>query len=605
MPVPFSEVVQVNPAVISASGNAVDLNAVILSQSAYAPQDQVLDFASAPAAAAYFGAESPEAQIASGYFQAPDNAAATPGLLKFLGYAETAVSGFLLGESIASLTISELQALSGTLSLTVAGTPYTSAQINFAALAAPVQTGSTTATIDGSIAAGTYYSKITAINAIGETIASNEESQITTGSTSTITWNWNAVAGATGYRIYVGTTAGGEDVYIQVGAVTTYVMTVIPATTGSPPTSNTTAPGSFTSAAAEIQAAFTSPPFTIAYDSLHQAFLITTTATGSTGTITYCTGSLAVSLGLAAGSGGTLSQGAAAAVPATQMNWLVANDQNWASFLTTWVSEQSEQEAFAAWAATKAPRYAYLSWDEASGDLTPNNSACFGGYLATTGAAGTLPVYGTALHATLAASWAASLNFNKLNGRTTLCFRTQEGLSPAIIDDTTYQAVKSNGYNAYVEFGSNNPANNSSWMTPGSISGAWGFADTYFNQIWINANLQLALVNLLKAVGQIPYNVAGDALIKGACASPIQQFGNFGGFRTGGVLSATQIQQIVNLVGADVSPTISAQGFYLFSDAADTPSNVQEARGSPPIIFIYWDGGSIQSIVLPSYVITG
>lgn len=497
MPVPFSEVVQVKPGVLSASGSAVDLNAVVLTQSIYAPQNQVLNFSTAAAVAAYFGASSVEAGIGSGYFQAPDNALATPGLLKFLAYAETAVSGFLLGASLASLTLTELQALSGTLILTVGGVLSTSSSISLSAAT------------------------------------------------------------------------------------------------------------SFSDAATIIQTAFTTPPFSVAFDAVHQAFMITTTATGAAATITFCTGTLAAGIGLDSGSAGVLSQGAAVATPATQMNWLIANDQNWASFFTAWSSQQSEQEAFAAWVATVAPRYAYISWDTATADLTPDNSASFGGYLKSLNTAGTLPVYGTELHATLPASWAASLNFGKQNGRVNLCFRTQSGLVPAVTDDTSWQAIKSNGYNSYVEFGSNNPANNSSWFTPGSISGQWSFSDTYFGQIWINANLQLALVNLMKEVGQIPYNPQGDVLIKGACSSPISQFGKFGGFRTGAVLSASQIQQIANLVGTDVSSTISAQGYYLYSNAASTASSVQQQRGSPPIIFIYWDGGSVQSFILPSYVVIG
>jgi hypothetical protein len=68
-------------------------------------------------------------------------------------------------------------------------------------------------------------------------------------------------------------------------------------------------------------------------------------------------------------------------------------------------------------------------------------------------------------------------------------------------------------------------------------------------------------------------------------------------------LSASQIAQVINLVGSDVSPTIIAQGYYLYTDAAGTAANVRAARGSPPAILMYQDGESIQSITLPSLVI--
>lgn len=112
-------------------------------------------------------------------------------------------------------------------------------------LAAPTQTAASTATTGGTLAAGTYRAKITAINSRGETVGSNEISRVTTGSASTITWNWNDLSGETGYRVYV-TTVGGaansETFLIQLGAGTTsYVWTGTPAPDGAtaPPTSNT------------------------------------------------------------------------------------------------------------------------------------------------------------------------------------------------------------------------------------------------------------------------------------------------------------------------------------------------------------------------------
>ena len=79
----------------------------------------------------------------------------------------------------------------------------------------PVQTAPATATTGGTILAGTYYIVITAIYTLNgvtvETMASNEMSQVTTGSTSTLTANWTSVANATGgYRVWVGTASGSE-----------------------------------------------------------------------------------------------------------------------------------------------------------------------------------------------------------------------------------------------------------------------------------------------------------------------------------------------------------------------------------------------------------
>jgi hypothetical protein len=112
-------------------------------------------------------------------------------------------------------------------------------------LAAPVQAASTTATTGGTLAAGTYRIRVTAVNARGETDRSNEITRVTTGSTSTITVNWANVSGETGYRIYVspvGGAAGTERYVTQVAAdVVTYVWTGTPAAdpTRLAPTTNT------------------------------------------------------------------------------------------------------------------------------------------------------------------------------------------------------------------------------------------------------------------------------------------------------------------------------------------------------------------------------
>jgi hypothetical protein len=492
--IPFSTVANILPGVLSAGGNALDLNAVVLSQSIYAPQNEILGFANSPDAAAYFGEGSPEALIAAGYFQGPDNKTATPGALYFLGYAENAVPGWLLGATT-GLTLSELQALSGTLILHVDGTLFTSSNINLSAA------------------------------------------------------------------------------------------------------------GSFSAAAADILAAFTTPSFTVVYDAIHQAFLITSAATGAAAAITYCTGTLAAGLGLDVASGGTLSQGANAAVPAGQMNSLISMFQNWATFFTTWASVQSEQEAFAAWSASVSPRYAYISWNAVPADAVANNSASFGGFLKSTDSSGTLPFYGTMLHAAFVAGYAASLNFTQQNGRKNLCFQSQAGLAASVSDSTTYANVTSNGYNVYGAFGSNNPANNAEWATPGSVAGPFLWADTYFNQIWLNAQLQLGLVTGFRSVGQIPYNSDGDALLKGFCSPAIKAALNFGAIRTGVSVSASQLQQVIDLVGSDVSGTITAQGYYLFTNAVGTDPAVREVRGSPPAILLYQDGESVQSVTMPSIVL--
>lgn len=90
----------------------------------------------------------------------------------------------------------------------------------------------------GSLAAGTYYYRVSALNATGETDASTETS-VVLASTGGVNINWGKVDGATGYNIY-GRTTGAELLIATVGDVATYLDggTITP--TGALPELNTT-----------------------------------------------------------------------------------------------------------------------------------------------------------------------------------------------------------------------------------------------------------------------------------------------------------------------------------------------------------------------------
>lgn len=111
-------------------------------------------------------------------------------------------------------------------------------------LATPVLTLGTTATTGGTLAAGQTYWKITAINAQGETVGSNEVTALLTGATSTQVLSWATVPSATGFRVYRGTAPGAENKLVAtLGVVTTYTDTGAAGTTASVPTVDTSGNG--------------------------------------------------------------------------------------------------------------------------------------------------------------------------------------------------------------------------------------------------------------------------------------------------------------------------------------------------------------------------
>ena len=114
--------------------------------------------------------------------------------------------------------------------------------VNVAPPATPVNSAFSTATTGGTLAAATYFYRVTATGATGETLASTETSQVTTGTTSTVTVNWGSVAGATGYNVY-GRTTGAELKIATLGNVLTFVDTGSVTPSGALPAANTATGG--------------------------------------------------------------------------------------------------------------------------------------------------------------------------------------------------------------------------------------------------------------------------------------------------------------------------------------------------------------------------
>lgn len=108
-----------------------------------------------------------------------------------------------------------------TMNGTVTGSPATS---NTAGQSAPTLSSSTAFTTGGILQATTYYYVISALNSLGETLPSNELAVTFTTNTSSVTLTWTPVTGATSYRVYRGTAANSENLYITVKA-----PTIIPA----------------------------------------------------------------------------------------------------------------------------------------------------------------------------------------------------------------------------------------------------------------------------------------------------------------------------------------------------------------------------------------
>lgn len=118
----------------------------------------------------------------------------------------------------------------------------------YGVLATPGTAGGVGSITGGTLVAGTYYTKLVAVDAFGnQTIPGIENTgSVASGTTGSIVYTWGAVANAASYRLYIGTTSGGENKYLSATGTT---VTDIGSgyTTLAVPTQNKTALGNISS----------------------------------------------------------------------------------------------------------------------------------------------------------------------------------------------------------------------------------------------------------------------------------------------------------------------------------------------------------------------
>ncbi len=644
--IPASSIVNVIPGVLSAGGNELVLNGLMLTNSTRVPIDTVPSFPTAPAVGSYFGLASNEYARATIYFLGFDNSTAKPTALLFAQYPSAAVAAYLRSSPITGLTLQQIQALSGSLTVLFDGAPRTatvnlSSATSYTAAASLIQAAingtqvsdatftasiaPATASFTGSIAGNvlTVTTLTTGTLAPGATITG-------TGVSSTqITSQISGTPGGTGsYEVSVaqvvsagamtaaygtmtvtamtsGTISVGQTVYAVSGVTAGTLVTALGTGTGL--TGTYIVSPSQTTTSGTLQTIAT--PITAAFDSVSGSIVLSSGDVGAASTAGYASGALAASLGMTAATGAVLSQGADAAQPGTFMPGIVSLTQNWCAFRTLFDpdggSGNQEKLAFAQWANTTGKRYAYVCRDtDPSPALSNSASTSLGALIASAGYDGTILVWEPATqpefgHADFALSVPPSTDFNAINGRATFAFKSQSGLVASVTDATTAANLIANGYNYYGVYATANQ--NFVFFYPGSVSGKFLWADSYIDEIWLNNGLQLALIVLLTTIKSIPYNAAGYALIQTACQDPINAGLNFGAIRTGVTLSLQQQAEINTAAGKIAAPVIIQQGYYL--QVLDASPQVRAARGSPPCNFWYADGQSVQKIVLNSIIV--
>lgn len=239
--IPASAIVQVTPSVISAGGSALDLNGLVLTKSTRVPIGMILSFANKKDVDSYFGPSSDEATAADVYFHGFEGSNVKPGAMLFTQYPDVARSAYLRSGVVSGMTIGNLQALSGSISMMIDGYQHVSEAIDlagagsFSAAAALIETAlgvavDMTATIAANVVTGHIDPNVVTGSIAGTTLT-------VTAVTSGLVVPGQTITGANvadGTRVLAqltGSPVGGIGTY-QVSIAQTVISTAITASGG-------------------------------------------------------------------------------------------------------------------------------------------------------------------------------------------------------------------------------------------------------------------------------------------------------------------------------------------------------------------------------------
>jgi len=135
MPIPLGILIDVSSSVLSTQSGTLNFNGLFITPSDAIPTATVMQFGTAAEVGAMFTTSSDEYDMATHYFNGFDGSRKKPSKLLFYRKPAASVGAWLRGGSLATMTLTQLQALSGTLILSIDGTPYTTASINLSGAA--------------------------------------------------------------------------------------------------------------------------------------------------------------------------------------------------------------------------------------------------------------------------------------------------------------------------------------------------------------------------------------------------------------------------------------------------------------------------------------
>ena len=311
------------------------------------------------------------------------------------------------------------------------------------------------------------------------------------------------------------------------------------------------------------------------------------------------TGALAAAMGLDAASAAASSLSALGETYTGILNNVTESTQNFVTFST--IDEVSKDDAvlLASWSNAQyneSNQFLYVWWSTDNALKTEDASGTAAAVFKEAEYIGTAGVYGAVEYAAFLMGAIASIDWDRTNGAITLAYKAQSGLAANVTVKAEAANLTANGVNFMGDYASRN--DNFILFQPGQTFGAWRWIDAYINSCWLNNALQVQILAGMEMAGRVPYNTVGYSRIRAWCADVIDRALNNGVIDRNVNISQTQINELINEAGEDISTELYNNGYVL--QILDADATIRQSRTSPSCNFWYTYAGSVHKINLPS-----
>lgn len=302
---------------------------------------------------------------------------------------------------------------------------------------------------------------------------------------------------------------------------------------------------------------------------------------------------VAMLLKMNAESGATVSSGSDELNQTENMESIVANYANWASFSTIYQADDEEHLGLAEWANGRVDGFLYVGWTRAENLTSQTAVNTLADQITENNYGATTFIFGDADYAAMIMGTGASVDWNRAGGAINFAFKSQEGLAATVTDAITARTLLDRRVNFYGRYATR--SDEFIHLYDGSMFGSYRFIDPFWNSIWLRNVLQTSLYDGLIRSPRTPYTDEGYTKIRAWMIDVINRALNNGVIEAGVNLSESQKVELYQESGDNtIAEKLFANGYFI--QILDATAAIRVNRDSPVINLWYTYGGSINRL---------